>query len=86
LAFLHGDHRRAAELLARSLPVVGRTWDPAAGIEPLARGGYAYARSLLALGRPAESAQIVQRFLEDPRLGPGERQMFLALAQELRRR
>ncbi len=86
LAFLHGNYGAAAQLLGRSLPVVDQIWDPADGIEPLVRGWYALARSLLVLDRPAESAPIVQRFLGDPRLQPKERQMFQRLAQDLRRR
>jgi Tfp pilus assembly protein PilF len=86
LAFLRGDHATAAGLLGKSLPFVEHTWDPAADIVPLARGWYAYARSQLVLGRPAECARVVQRFLPDPRLPPRERQMFTRLARDLQRR
>jgi len=85
-AFMGGDHAGAAELLGRALPVLDHAPEQAGGIEPLAWGWHAFARSLLSMGRATESARIVQRFLQMPQLPSRERQMFTRLAQELRRR
>ena len=86
LAFMGGDHAMAAQLLGRALPVLDQAPEQAGGLEPLAWGWHALARSLVFSGRATESEQIAQRFLQMPNLPLAERQMFLRLAQDLRRR
>lgn len=85
-AFLGGDPGGAASLLGKALPVLDQAPEQAGGLVPLAWGWHALARSLVFLGRAAEGARIVQRFLEMPDLPPAERQLFVQLAQDLRGR
>jgi Flp pilus assembly protein TadD len=81
-----GDHVRAEQLLGRALMALDRAPADAGGIQPLAWGWHALARSLAFLGRGGESVQIVKRFLAMSNLPAAERQMFLQLAQELQGR